>query len=280
MDHIWSREARLTTHRPHDGSTADSRKLRPEHDTSPFAISRIVEGLNGAAVQALHIVMPGAFDVCDPVLVVRNLERRQPIAFADADDVKKLADSVGAPLVSLTATSAGSEVAVRMIADTVGATRPGPTVYASIQPMSRIPRDLAEAHDRIGNRRGSLSENGANSPLLFYYVQPEVLENEPPTARTTGFRGMTEYGLRGGVSPWIGRLGVRAFGPDGAPRSSQLPLWVASSSRFIESRRVDLERQTTDEPKAGRPGTAYRQGAAAALDAIEALVASESAGRP
>lgn len=274
MRAAWRDEPGVAIHDPRDADPTD-------RTASPLAATWITRELKGTAVQALHVVLPGAFDVSDPVLVVRELDRRQPIAFADADDVKSLADAVGAPLVSLASPAAGqSDIAVRMVADTVGATRPGPTVYVALDPMSSIARALAGTHDDIGNRRGSPADGLAGDASMFCYLQPEVLEETPRLVPTTRLRGIRMDGLRGGTSPWIGQLGTRAFEIDGAPRGAPMPLWAASSSRFVESRRAELARLSSGGGVGESADSDYLRGAAAALEEIDDLIEAESGEQP
>jgi hypothetical protein len=247
----------------------------------PFPLRRIAGVLGGSPAQAVHLVMPGAFDNDEPTLVVSGLDQRQDMSYAGEGAVKQLADSVGAPLISVTAAPGGDEVAARMVTDLVGATRPGPTVFAAINPATTVPLELAFAHIAIASDRHSGDSEAVIGSLvrrrqLFYYLQPEVfrlpdLYFEHLNFGLPGWESVTDGGWVQGVRPpWVGGVGLRAISDDPTIEpAGELPLWAAAAIRFVESRRAEINQRLAADP---RRVDAYLSGASSALDDIQAFI--------
>lgn len=252
----------------HPGITLHPPDDSDRNNTSAFPVSRITKGLDGRSIQALHLQMPGAFDLFDPVLVAQNLTAKDSVRLASIQDVKNLADAVGAPLVSMSSANSGGEIPLRMIADDVGRTRPGPTIFAS--PLgSRFA--LPRAHYLIGSKRAALPQNLTRNPEIFCYVQPEALTTTPDFILGRGPHDV-EANVETYPSELIGHMGCRALHPDGSPQTAQVPLWVAASSRFIESESVNIARLTPDVDQTGDSNNAYLAGAYSALADVAQIV--------
>jgi hypothetical protein len=271
LDHLA-----LHVHRPEVVSEQPQRVS----GAAPFPIEEMTRTLDGAAVQALHLVMPGAFDGTRPALMASGLDGGQAAKFADDGDVKRLADSVGAPMISVSAAPGGDEAAARMVTDLVGATRPGPTIFAGFDQPGTVP--LAEIHRVIAspgysmfdNPRYSMFGNVRNVPTIgdvrnfptrFYYIQPEVF-TPLPRLLPPSHRALVEHGQ----SPWLGGIGLRAISEGEAfDAPVELPLWAAAATRFVESRRADIDQLMAVNSDQVNP---YLKGASSALDDIQALI--------
>lgn len=231
----------------------------------------IADGLAGRAVQAVHIAVAGAFDVDRPVLVVSpdpgNETRSWESRYVSAGEVQRLANSLGASLVSVVSPSGQrSDVAVRMIADNIGATRPGPTFYSSMasDPVSGV---LADAHSFVAGVQPEprVPQDGS----LFCYLQPESVSQRWQSVVEQSV--YPEADLVGAPSTPGSASESSIFESYGA--SDDVPTWIASSSCVIDSRRADLAR--TAEIPGERSGTkkAYDDGIQSALSDIQQLIA-------
>lgn len=239
----------------------------------------IVEGLAGRAVRAVHIVAEGFFDRDRPMLSIApdpgDAVAREGCSLISAEDVWRLADNLGAPLVSLGSPVPGeSDVAVRMMADTLGEQRPGPTVYSCLprDPASRV---LAQAHEFLaGPRGGSHLPRGS---CLFAYVQPESVRQVLAGPLLPQHTGQEQR-----VLPQVGgrTRSLDAAAPD-TPVDAvtqtygalpEVPVWVASSSRFLETQQADLGSALSVQGEGKLTKHAYDSGTEEALSEIQELI--------
>ncbi|MGV8965600.1 MAG: hypothetical protein ACOH2F_04920 [Cellulomonas sp.] len=254
----------------------------------PFASANLlwadwmISGLGGRAVRALHLATPGALDGIRPVLrFSTNPGRsgRTPWAVGTDDDVCQLADVLGASLVTFSSPpTRHSDLAIRMLADGIGQSRPGPTLYSSMagdptgDALASAEAFLAAPHDALPVPQ---------HPSVFGYIQPEAA-HPSLSGRWLPAASDSVYGTVGVDAPSPDELVVRrsmSAPSDAALDLGELygpgeivPSWVASSARFIDTQRAALMSvaKTAGEPVATR--RAYDEGAASALAEIQELV--------
>jgi hypothetical protein len=189
-----------------------------------------------------------------------------------ADDIEVLSDAIGAATLSFgSPPDDSSDVAIRMIADGVGQQRQGPTLYSS---LARDPdgSSLARAYGFIVKQadQGEIPRH----PSLFAYLQPEhvrsSLRDEWPEPQPA------DDPLRTTVLPEGYVVSPEADLTDYYQETDSVPLWVATSERYIGSELAGLALtgaapETTTEYK-----QAYDRGAAEALAELHELVAKHA----
>lgn len=238
----------------------------------------IMDALSGAAVRALHVAAPGLVGTERAALAIAA-DPGRPVTGAafeaiDSSDLWKLADVLGASLISVAAPeSRGIDVAARMVADSLGQLRPGPTLFSSLH-RDAGSRLLARAHAFLADPAGDRDFPSDRS--WFGYIQPESVQRAlaTPDAYQTGQIPVLSFAED--TTPDPGDTGVlsEAYGS-----LEQVPTWLASSSRFVETKFADLGAAPaipgTGERSASR---AYEAGASDALAEIQALVQRHSRG--
>ncbi len=259
----------------------------------------IVEGLEGKAVRAVHLAAEGCFDRDRPMLTIAAdpsgavPDRRgadddpsdaddDSCSLVSAEEVWRLADTLGAPLVSLGSPTAGlSDVSVRMMADTLGQQRPGPTLYTS------LPRDtdssvLAQAHAFLAGP--SSGRQVPRSSCLFAYVQPESVRPVLADSLTPQHTGQEQK--------VVSRPRTKDLGLDDLPApddsmeavsqsygaAAEVPVWVASSSRFLETQQAGLDTALSVPGEGKRTKHAYDTGTEEALAEIQDLLQRHARG--
>lgn len=264
----------------------DIRPILDPDDARLIWADWIIEGLRGRAVRAVHIAAEGWFDRDRPMLSIapdpNDAVDRDACSLISAEDVWRLADTIGAPLVSLGSPLPGaSDVAVRMMADTLGQQRPGPTVYVSL-PRDPEARFLAQAHAFLAGRR-STGRALPRTSALFGYVQPETVEpamTDPLLPQHTGQEKRVVPGRR-----------TRSLDLDEPAREEpvdvvsetyaerpEVPAWVASSSRFLETQQADLGSALSVHGEGKRTRHAYDVGTEEALAEIQDLLQRHARG--
>lgn len=242
----------------------------------------MISGLGGRAVRALHLATPGALDGIRPVLrFSTNPGRsgRTPWAVGTDDDVSQLADVLGASLVTFSSPPAHhSDLAIRMLADWIGQSRPGPTLYSSMagDPTGNV---LASAEAFLAAPHDALPV--PQHPSLFGYIQPEAA-HPSLTDQWLPAASDSVYGTVGAHAPTADELVMRSSmsAQSGSARElgelygpgETVPSWVAASARFIDTQRAALMSvaKTAGKPVATR--RAYDEGAASALAEIQELM--------
>jgi hypothetical protein len=237
----------------------------------------IISGLAGRAVRALHVASPGLATVGRPRLAISpdpsHSVRLASCITIEPEDLWALADALGASLVSLAAPeSRGTDVGARMVADSLGQLRPGPTIYSS---MRRDPgcSALAEAHAFLANPE---DRELPSHPSWFGYIQPESIQGvltEPLLPHHTGQEESLPVASERSPAMDI----HSTIDPDGTLASTyryadEVPAWVASSSRFLEAEHADLGNQLAMPGEGKASKRAYDLGTSQALTDIEALV--------
>jgi hypothetical protein len=241
----------------------------------------IADGLAGRAVRALHLVSDATFVDGRPLLTM-NADPAEPwnrstCGFAVGDDLARLADALGASLLSIGSPPRNtSDTATRMMVDTIGQTRPGPTLYSR---LGRDPgaRALAAAH-------GFLADDGGWSRIpqhqsLFGYVQPASVQRvigPGSMAVTADPQWSGVIAAAAASTPPVSGLSSSVPSSSGLADSYRwaetVPTWVAASSRFLETQIAQLG-QVDDPPELTAPSRlAYDIGAHTALDEISDLV--------
>ena len=222
----------------------------------------ITAGLAGRAVRALHVIADAVFDGDRPLLAVSPdpvlPSDSSSCAYVSKEDVRGLADVVGAAALSFGSPPGNSsDVATRVIADTVGQQRPGATLYSSIR-QDQSGYALAQAHAFIAS-----SEPGwepiPRHPSLFAYLQPESVKGslqepwpyEEPRANEKTRPDPT-------VSSFYAATDV-------------VPTWVAATERYIESNVARLVASSASEGKTSSRRLAYEAGTEEALAELRSL---------
>jgi hypothetical protein len=232
----------------------------------------IVNGLGGRAARAVHVVTDAAWNGDRPVLAVSPDPGvgydLTDCVFVDADQVRTLSDRLGAATLSFGSPPDNpADLATRMIADSLGRQRNGPTLYSSIA-ADPYGAGLVGAYAYLVERDAEIPQD----PSLFAYLQPEHV-------------------LGSLDQPWPDDLGRRPTpagaaadpGPDPVPQPPpvpdelgeyysslpEVPTWVASAERFVEGTRAGL----TGAPREGfEVKSSYDSGTTAALAEIRDLV--------
>lgn len=242
----------------------------------------ITAGLAGAAVRALHVVADGTFDGDRSMLAVSPDPHlpadRSSCAYVQPDDVRYLADVVGAAALSFGSPPDNpSDVATRVIADTVGLRRPGATLYSSLR-LDPAGYALAQAYAFIAsNEPGEVPI--PRHPSLFAYLQPELVQGalrEPwPSTEATdlSFGGASEETLLPGLESSPSALPPQEDLSAYYAQADVVPAWLASSERFIDTQLARMTTDPTAEREASSTRQAYEDGTAEALAELRALVA-------
>jgi hypothetical protein len=230
----------------------------------------IAAGLRGQAVRAVHVVLDGAFDQNRPLLTMHpDPERpvsRAGCAFVTGDEVRSLADTVGADVLSFGSSPDNpTDVATRMIADEVGQMRAGTTLYSSLT-VDADGRRLAEAHATVRNRTGSWPPD----PSMFAYVQPELVETNAPHGKqmSVATRGKSAVDFESAAVDLEPNTNLEGIYRD----SEVVPSWVAAADRYLGNQVAGLVRQSDSEVPTAHIKGAYNKGAADALEMIRDIV--------
>ncbi len=298
VEKAWWSDEHVVVHGPFDTAVAAGHEPGSGRIGSPIPIDGIRRRLHGRPVQGLHLVLPGGFDGDNPKLVAhQDLDDTLPPLYVDVSDVSELAGAVGAPLVSLASLTPETETAVRMVADIIGATRPGPTVFGRGR-TRRATTALAAAQFGVAGEVVDRSQLPRGSGV-FIYLQPDsafaemVLDAaglpKPLAVRIYDHLKLTTLtslqklpvrlrvslpgSIAGPTLRWDFDPEARSTIAHDAYARYDTELWAASASRYVEASRADLTaHQNASEPHAFN---AYQQGAEKALDEIEALIADE-----
>ena len=245
----------------------------------------IATGLDGRAVRALHVALDAVWDGETPLLALSpdpsKPQETDACAFVAADDVRRLADAVGAATLSLGAPpDVTSGAAMRMIADGIGQERPGATIHSSIEhdPQGAA---LARLHAFLAGRdRDRLPRDRS----LFAYLQPEQVQTAlattwpqaPPGAWSDLPPTAEDDPLPAATLPY-----AYAPSPDDDvvayyTESTDVPSWVAASERYVGRQLAEL---TRSQDAGGEPlgyRAAYEVGAAEGLAQLQAIIAKHA----
>jgi len=290
VDAGWPRRDLVHLHRPEDARrVSEARALRgvSQFRTRRRAVSSsaetgrvwadwIADGLGDRATRALHVVLDAAWDDDRPLLAV-SPDPGQPsdpstCTFVTADDVRLLADVVGAATLSFGSPPGNSgDTATRVMADEVGRQRPGPTIYSSLQ-LDPDGSALARMHGFIAAPPGQVPLPRETS--LFAYLQPEQVKpwlSHPDTPRDESVAPILET-----VDPPKGfDVPQDADVTDVYAQSETVPSWVATSERYIGSKLAELGRSEA-APERATFKQAYDRGTAEALSELQQIVAKHA----
>jgi hypothetical protein len=255
--------------------------------TSPGRIwaDWISTGLAGRAVRALHVALDAVWDVEAPLLALSpdpsKPQDTDACAFVAADDVRRLADAVGAATLSLgSPPDVTSGAAMRMIADSIGLQRPGATIHSSIEhdphgeALARLHGFLAgQSRDRLPRDRS-----------LFAYVQPEQVQTSlatawpqpPPTAQPDAPPAAEDELLRAATLPGTYRPAPEDDLVSYYAEAGNVPSWVGASERYVGQQVADLTRSQDAAPKSPGSKNAYELGAAEGLAELQAIIAKHA----
>jgi hypothetical protein len=221
----------------------------------------IADGLGGRAARALHVVLDAGWDGDRPVLAVTP-DPNDPVdadtrTTVTADQLSGLTDLSAATLSIASPPANPADAATRMITDTLGRTRRGPTLYSSIG------HDIST--DALARAYTALLRPGAGVPehmSLFAYLQPEHVlgAGYPVPDDSVTSHGESSPAPSGALSGYYAA-------------AEEVPLWAASSQRFVEAGMTALT--TAGDVSGGGFDVkrAYDRGAAGALAEIQALMA-------
>jgi hypothetical protein len=255
--------------------------------TSPGRIwaDWISTGLAGRAVRALHVALDAVWDAEAPLLALSPdpswPQDTDACSFVVADDIRRLADAVGAATLSLAGPpDITSEAAMRMIADSIGQQRPGATIHSSIahDPDGAA---LASLHGFLARRhRGGLPRDRS----LFAYVQPEQVQTSLatawpqslPTARPVAPPAAEYDPLPAASLPETYRPPPEDNVVGYYAQASRVPTWVAASERYVGQQLADLARSQDTTHRSSGPKSAYELGAAEALMEFQAIIAKHA----
>lgn len=258
-DPTQARSASLTRSR---SSYPDSRvRLRTVASGEMWA-DWIAAGLEGRAARAIHVVSEASWDADRPVLQVTPDPAEQvdneTVTTITAEQLVALTNVVGAATLSLASPPDNAyETATRVIADLLGRTRGGPTLYSSIK-EDPTGSALARAYETLLVRNAGVPQDAS----MFAYLQPEhVLDGAFP---------VPDHGL---TSPGDSPLTVSTTLQGYYAEADAVPLWAAASQRYVEAGLTSLNLSATSDPQF-EVKQAYDRGAASALADIQALVAN------
>lgn len=273
----------LRVHDPAAAAPARARRRAAPRGRTRWA-DWIVEGLGRRAVRAFHAVSPAVFDGEQPLMALPP-DPGAPggwdhCVFVTAEDVQRLADRVGAGLISFGSPPGNrSDTATRVMADALGQRRPGPTIYcdAGDDPDGEA---LAWAHAFAADATGETPV--PRTPSLFAYLQPEHVQANlahswpeaaaagPPTSPVAEEAPLPAAPAAGALASPDARASIlRTFAAE-----DHVPTWVAASERFVDRAVADL---VTRGPAPGAGG-AYDAGSAQALADLRDLVARHAKG--
>ncbi|MFI1379456.1 hypothetical protein [Embleya sp. NPDC020886] len=284
-------EARVHLHDPRDAVALDpSGSHRPDGDGAHPAPGRVLwgdwiaAGLAGRAVRALHLIADGAFDGDRPVLSVSpdpvTPTPRSDRAFVSADRVRRLADRVGASVLSFGSSPDNPhDAATRIIADHVGFRRAGPTFHSAL-PLDPAGVALARAHAFVAGAPGAVPI--PRDPSLFAYLQPEFVRaalrdpwpdpDRPGQVWLSGRAPIGDSKTSDAILPMaLGVAGGDAITARYADADS-VPMWVASSTRYIENQVAALVRTAGVPGETPAAKQAYDLGVGQAIAELRALV--------
>jgi hypothetical protein len=286
-------DASVRVHDPRDALPAHERRTRhsqsypdvrrrsglrvfePSADPRLFWADWIISGLGDSAARAFHVAAAGIATSERPGLAISPDPSRsvgfKSCAHIEAADIGALADSLGASLVSIAAPEArGPDVGARMVADGLGQLRPGPTIFSSIR-RDQDGQALADVH-------AFLASPGARElpthRSWFGYIQPESIQ---PVLTEPLLPHHTDQQVLGPAS--ASDLAIRSLTPDSHQAvaatyryADDVPVWVASSSRFLESKHADLSNAISIPGEGKASKHAYDLGTSEALNDIQGLL--------
>ncbi len=269
----------VRVHDPSDAKVAVQTRVLSAQSEAPAAVvsgqlwpAWIASGLRGQAVRAVHVVLDGAFDESRPLLTMHpdpeKPASRTGSAFVTGDEVVALTDAVGADVLSFGSPPDNpSDVATRMIADGVGQTRAGTTLYSALA-LDADGRRLAEAHVSVRDRSGFWPRH----PSMFAYVQPELVETSIPLGRmvsdSIAIKGISEPEVESIALNLQPNTTLEAMYRD----AESVPSWVAASDRYLGSQVAGLAQQADSEVPTAHIKGAYNKGAADALTMLRDIV--------
>jgi hypothetical protein len=254
----------------------------PAHGSASWT-EWIRSGLAGCSARSLHLVTDAEFDGDIPTLLLGSEPTRTQGGaprFVPVDALVGLSDALGVTTLSFGSPPGNRSVAAgRMLADSVGATRPGPTVFSDLE-LDPGGSALAAAYAYIADR--SALEPVPQDPSLFLYLQPEhvrsnLMESWPkPDARTTSAGDE--------ILPSMPSSAGRLAEPDEASEpqilladAREVPAWIASSHQYLTNSWARLAKSAPLIEAPDDLHSAYQDGAAQALEELQALIREHGA---
>jgi hypothetical protein len=237
----------------------------------------VVSGLGGQAAEVLHLASTAAVDGAIPLLTMAASPDApsdpSSCGFASEDQIELLADAVGAPTLTLVSPPRNpSDVATRLLADTAGGRRPGPTVYCDLDGEGDGPaeRPLVGVYALLARPDPGRSALPTD-PRLFAYLQPadiQALLADPLSDHVHALGPDVGYDSASGV---LAELASGAY-PGTEPAGDGADQWIASSARFVDSQVANLL-ATSPGDTPGSLSSSYDAGTAEAVRDLNALLA-------
>lgn len=243
----------------------------------------IRSGLGGRSARSVHLVTDAAFDGDLPMLVLGAEPTRRADAaprFVPVDGLVRLSESLGVTTLSFGSPPGNHSVAAtRMLADSVGATRSGPTVFSDL--------DLDPDGSALAGAYAYIADRDAREPVpqersLFLYLQPEhvrssLMESWPqPDARSTSAGDE--------ILPSMPSRAGRSVEPEEATEppvlladAPEVPAWIASSHQYLTNSWTRLAKSAPAGAAPDDLNFAYQDGAAQAIEELQALVREHGA---
>ncbi|MGV1003732.1 MAG: hypothetical protein ACOYEV_02975 [Candidatus Nanopelagicales bacterium] len=242
---------------------------RPEQSSrssSPFDSWKqwMTSGLKGRSVRVLHVASAAGMDLDVPWLSISRdpgcPDELASCGYAAAEQVRRLADALGAPVLSFASPPGNpADLATRLMADSSGVVRSGPTVYVDLGSGSAEP-ELARLLALLASPGHGPDGTLPRSPRLFAYLQPEQVAGylaEPPPPLTMP-ADVPKSLLAAGNSAERSAVG-------------EMPGWVATSERFVDTQVSALIRGSAGA-RSVETKVAYDKGLATALADVRAMI--------
>ncbi len=281
--HVFADAATTETLNASSGSSAGWFLHSPPADGAPSWSEWIRSGLDGRSARSVHLVTDAEFDGDLPMLLLGSEPTRRSGSaprFVPVDGLVSLSEALGVTTLSFGSPPGNRSVAAtRMLADSVGATRSGPTVFSDLE-LDPAGSTLASAYAYIADRFAQ--EPVPQDPSLFLYLQPEHVRSslmEPwpqPDARTTssGDEILPSMPSRAGRLPDPEEA---AAPPVLLADAREVPAWIASSHQYLTNSWTRLAKSAPPEEAPDALNSAYQDGAAQALEELQALVREHGA---
>jgi hypothetical protein len=239
----------------------------------------IISGLDGRAINALHVAATGQTSVDRPILAIApdpsHSVGLSSCSSVETNDLWNLADLLGASQLSIASPeSRGVDIGARTIADSLGQMRPGPTLFSSLR---RDPRAYALAQ-MCAFLADPSDRDLPSHPSWFGYIQPESIEavlTEPLLPHHTGQIHIAPIATTG--EPGTAGPPALSRDPDRIlaqmfEDTDEVPTWVAASSRFLDTKHATLNNMLPPPGEGKSSKLAYDRGTSKALADIEAMI--------
>lgn len=269
-------DSRVVVHDPNDAARYGEQErsanipLAARTLRSPWLLW-IRDSMRGRSLDAVHFVCHGYLADDRPALALAE----SPLSNRDRNDARYV--GVGELAAFLTQTGAWSavftdppqnysEAGLRMLADTLAQSRPGPVLYHALRDQWASALDEAYAFLFAPKPSAPPTANG-----WFAYCQPAIVETQKPLPRrVSSSRAIAMNDPLFGVQS-------DAVEPSpewsGAAPLDEVPNWISAAQRHVEEVSLDLQRRRDNEASVGPVSSRRNEAAAETLDALQEIVA-------